>query len=215
MLAVRDLVKTFPAEGRRQMVLDGVSFDLEAGETLALRGESGSGKSTLLHIIGALEPADSGSIALNGIEVVGLAETDAARLRRQVVGVVFQQFNLIPSLTVAQNIAFHAHLAGHDADVPALAERLGIAPQLGKFPETLSGGQQQRVALARTLAARPRLILADEPTGNLDETTGDRVLTALLEVAAEIGAALVMVTHSARLAARLDRQAVLSMGRLA
>ncbi len=131
------------------------------------------------------------------------------------MAVVFQQFNLIPSLTVAENIGFHARLAGRAVDVPALAERLGIAEQLGKYPEALSGGQQQRVAVARSLAMRPRLILADEPTGNLDEDTGDRVLDAMLSLAAEIGACLMMVTHSGRLAARLDRELVLSHGRIA
>ncbi|MCR8725052.1 ABC transporter ATP-binding protein [Frigidibacter sp. ROC022] len=223
MLKIRDLRKSFdaagdgPAEARLQ-VLDGVALDLAEGETLALRGESGSGKSTLLHVIGALEPADSGSVQLDGIEVTALNEPQAARFRRTTVGLVFQQFNLIPSLSVADNIAFHARLAGRSPSPEALAglaERLGIAAQLGKFPEALSGGQQQRAALARTLAARPRLILADEPTGNLDEATGDAVLTVMLELTAEIGAGLLMVTHSSRLAARLDRELVLSKGRIA
>jgi putative ABC transport system ATP-binding protein len=198
-------------------VLDGVSLTLGEGETLALRGESGSGKSTLLHVIGALETADAGSVRIDGTEVLGLRERDAARLRRTRIGVVFQQFNLIPSLSVADNIAFHARLAGRPpapGAVEALADRLGLARHLARFPEELSGGQQQRAAVARTLAARPRLILADEPTGNLDEATGDAVLAEMLALAAEIGAALLMVTHSSRLAARLDRQVHLSKGRL-
>lgn len=214
MLTVEALEKSF---GDGPKVLDGVSLTLAEGETLALRGESGSGKSTLLHVIGALEPADAGSVSIDGTEIVGLSEPEAARLRRTRLGVVFQQFNLIPSLSVADNIAFHARLAGRPPTPDAviqLAERLGIAGHLARFPEELSGGQQQRAAVARTLAARPRLILADEPTGNLDEATGDAVLSEMLALSAEIGAALLMVTHSSRLADRLDRQVHLSKGRL-
>jgi putative ABC transport system ATP-binding protein len=130
---------------------------------------------------------------------------------------VFQQFNLIPSLDVAANIAFQARLAGkHDADrAHALADALGLTDQLGKYPEDLSGGQQQRVAIARTLAARPRLVLADEPTGNLDEATAAKVLDQMLALVAETGAALMMATHSPNLAARLDARVHLSLGRLA
>ena len=214
LLEVRALEKRY---GGGPKVLDGVSLTLRAGETLALRGESGSGKSTLLHVIGALEPADAGSVRIDGTEIVGLREREAARLRRTRIGVVFQQYNLIPSLTVADNIAFHARLAGRApaaGEVAELAGRLGLEGHLTRFPEELSGGQQQRAAVARTLAARPRLILADEPTGNLDEATGDAVLAEMLSLASGIGAALLMATHSSRLAARLDRQAHLSMGKL-
>ena len=214
MLDIRGLRKSFGSGAGRQLVLDGVDLSLGAGETLALRGESGSGKSTLLHIAGALEPADGGSVMVGGTEVVGLTEARAARLRRELVGVVFQQFNLIPSLTVAENIRFHARLAGREADAAAWAERLGLVAELEKYPEALSGGQQQRVAVARTLAMRPTLILADEPTGNLDEATGHAVLDLLLSAAAEAGSALLMVTHSTRLAARLSREIVLERGRL-
>ena len=215
MLAVEDIAKSFGTGADRVRVLDGVSFGMAAGETVALRGESGSGKSTLLHIIGALERADRGRVVLDGVEVTGLGEPAAARLRRGTVAVVFQQFNLIPSLSVAANIGFQARLAGRVPDVAGLAGRLGLADHLAKYPEELSGGQQQRVAVARALAVRPRLILADEPTGNLDEATGDAVLELMLEMAAEAGAGFLMVTHSPRLAARLDRQLVLERGRLA
>jgi putative ABC transport system ATP-binding protein len=214
MLAVRDLRKGFGTGAARVVVLDGVDMDMAAGETVALRGESGSGKSTLLHIVGALERADSGSVRLDGTEVTALTEAQAAGLRRGTVAVVFQQFNLIPSLDVAANIAFQARLAGRPADVAGLAARLGLEGLLARYPEDLSGGQQQRVAVARALAVRPRLILADEPTGNLDEATGDRVLDLMLDLAAEVGAGLLMVTHSARLAARLSRELVLERGRL-
>jgi putative ABC transport system ATP-binding protein len=214
MLAVEDIRKGFGTGGDAVRVLDGVSFGMDPGETVALRGESGSGKSTLLHIIGALERADAGRVVLDGQEVTALGEPAAARLRRGTVAVVFQQFNLIPSLNVAANIGFQARLAGLVPDVAGLAGRLGLEGQLGKYPEELSGGQQQRVAVARALAARPRLILADEPTGNLDEATGDAVLDLMLELAAEVGAGLMMVTHSLRLAARLGRELVLERGKV-
>jgi putative ABC transport system ATP-binding protein len=214
MLAVEDIAKSFGTGGDAVRVLDGVSFGMGPGETVALRGESGSGKSTLLHIVGALERADRGRVVLDGVDVTALGEPAAARLRRGTVAVVFQQFNLIPSLTVASNIGFQARLAGREADVAGLAGRLGLEGHLAKYPEELSGGPQQRVAVARALAARPRLILADEPTGNLDEATGDAVLGLMLEMAAEAGAGLLMVTHSSRLAARLGREMVLERGRL-
>lgn len=197
-------------------VLQGVSLSLDRGQTLALTGESGSGKSTLMHLAAALDAPDAGSIRIDGMETGGLDDAGRARLRRDQIGLVFQQFNLIPSLTVAQNIAFQARLTGrHDAGQCAmLAERLGIAALVRRYPEELSGGQQQRVAIARALANRPALILADEPTGNLDEATGDAVLDLLLDLVRDTGAALMMVTHSTRLAARLDRRLHLSRGLL-
>jgi putative ABC transport system ATP-binding protein len=198
-------------------VLRGVSLSLALGETLALTGESGSGKSTLMHLVGALDAPDQGSIRLDGVEITGMDDAARAGLRRNKIGLVFQQFNLIPSLNVAQNIAFQARLARrHDpARDTMLAQRLGLSDLMSRYPEELSGGQQQRVAIARALAHAPALILADEPTGNLDEATGDAVLDLLLELVAGSGAALMMVTHSPRLAARLDRRLHLSRGQLA
>lgn len=215
LLSLRDVVKTYP--GTATAVLQSVSFDLHRAEMLALTGESGSGKSTLLHLIGGLDTADSGTIAINGTDLTRLNDTGRAALRRGTVGVIFQQFNLIPSLTVAANIAFQAQLAGrHDpARDRALADWLGLGAHLRKYPEQLSGGQQQRVAIARTLAPQPALVLADEPTGNLDEATADMVLTLLQELVAETGAGLILVTHSERLAARLPRRLHLHAGRLA
>jgi putative ABC transport system ATP-binding protein len=215
LLNLRDVTKTYP--NAAAAVLRGVSFDLAKGEMLALTGESGSGKSTLLHLIGGLDTADSGTVALNGIDLTPLDDTGRAALRRGTVGVIFQQFNLIPSLTVAANIAFQARLSGrHDPDrVQRLALRLGLTDHLAKYPEQLSGGQQQRVAIARTLSPQPDLVLADEPTGNLDEATADTVLTLLQELVAETGAGLIMVTHSERLAARLPRRLHLHAGQLA
>ncbi len=217
LLIVRDITKTYAGAEGPVAVLRGVSLELDAGQTLALTGESGSGKSTLLHLIGGLDAADAGQITLDGVVVGGLDDAGRAALRRGKVGVVFQQFNLIPSLTVAANIAFQARLAGaHDPVWAAgLADRMGLAPHLAKYPEQLSGGQQQRVAIARTLCARPKLVLADEPTGNLDETTADTVLALMLELVAETGAGLLMVTHSERLAARMGHRLHLTSGRVA
>lgn len=211
LLDVEGLTKRFGA----LTVLDRVSLTLETGEVLALTGESGSGKSTLLHCVAGLEPADAGRIAIDGVALDTLADAARARLRREAVGVVFQQFNLIPSLTAAQNLAFQARLAGRGRpDIAALAERLGLDGHLDKYPEQLSGGQQQRVAIGRAIAGRPKLVLADEPTGNLDEDTGDRVFDLLLALTRDSGAGLMLVTHSRRLAARADRRLTLSHGRL-
>jgi len=217
LLSVRDLTKTFSGPDGPVTVLSGISLNLAAGETLALTGESGSGKSTLLHLVGGLDTADSGTIHLAGQEITKLDDTARAGLRRSTVGVVFQQFNLIPSLDVAANIAFQSRLAGrHDsAWCATLAQRLGLDAQLRKYPENLSGGQQQRVAIARTLAARPQLVLADEPTGNLDESTADAVLALMLDLVRETGAALLTVTHSERIAARMSRRLHLRAGQLA
>ena len=215
LLNLRDVTKTYP--GTEAPVLRGVSFDLDRGGMLALTGESGSGKSTLLHLIGGLDTADKGVVAINGTDLTPLDDVGRAALRRGIVGVIFQQFNLIPSLNVAANIAFQARLAGrHDpARDRILTERLGLSDHLHKYPEQLSGGQQQRVAIALTLSPRPALVLADEPTGNLDEATADAVLTLLRDLVAETGAGLILVTHSERLAALMPRRLHLRAGLLA
>ncbi|QJD59434.1 ABC transporter ATP-binding protein [Pseudomonas sp. gcc21] len=216
MLDVKTLTKRYASPQGWLQVLNGVDLRLEAGHTLALMGESGSGKSTLLHLVAGLDQADSGEIKVAGSSLAGLGEAARAAYRRDQVAVIFQQFNLIPSLKVADNLAFQARLAGRE-DAPwltFLAERLGLARLLDRYPEQLSGGQQQRVAVGRALAARPPLILADEPTGNLDEHTADEVMTLLLELVREAESSLLMVTHSARLAARLDRQVTLSAGHI-
>ncbi len=217
LLQVRDLAKSYSVAGRRRMVFSDVSLSLEIGETCALTGESGSGKSTLLHLIGALDDFDTGEITIAGTSLSGLDETERAALRRTRIGLVFQQFNLIGSLNVARNLSFQARLAGrHDAAWMAhITERLGLAGLAGHYPEHLSGGQQQRVAIGRALAPRPALLLADEPTGNLDEATGDAVLDLMLELVADAGTALFLVTHSTRVAARLGRRLHLSSGALA
>jgi putative ABC transport system ATP-binding protein len=217
VLSVRELTKAYRSAGEQVAVLRGVSLDISAGERVALTGESGSGKSTLLHLIAGLDRADSGKIMLDGAVVGDLSDAGRAALRRDRLGLVFQQFNLIPSLNVADNLAFQARIAGrHDAAWHAeLVERLGLGALLKRYPEQLSGGQQQRVAIGRALATKPLLVLADEPTGNLDEATADDVLALTRDLVKRTGCGFLMVTHSARLAATLDRHINLSAGRLA
>ncbi|MFO8126838.1 ABC transporter ATP-binding protein [Yoonia sp.] len=217
LLTVQNIHKTYQTADGPFEVLRGIDLTLGAGETLALTGESGSGKSTLLHLIGGLDTPDQGHIRLDGQDIATLDDTGRAALRRGTVGVVFQQFNLIPSLRVADNIAFQARLAGrHDPNWDAiLADRMSLTLHLNKYPEQLSGGQQQRVAIARTLAAKPRLVLADEPTGNLDEATADIVLDMMLELVSETGAGLLLVTHSSALAGRMSRRLHLRSGQVA
>ena len=199
-----------------QSVLAGVDLQLAAGHSMALTGESGSGKSTLLHLIGGLDHADAGEVSVAGESLRQMDDAGRAALRRTTVAVVFQQFNLIPSLNVAANLSFQARLAErYDCTwTKELIDRLGLIGLEQRYPEQLSGGQQQRVAIGRALAVRPALILADEPTGNLDEDSGDAVMSLLLDLVRDTGAGLLMVTHSQRLAARLDRRLMLAHGRI-
>jgi putative ABC transport system ATP-binding protein len=214
VLSVQNLTKTYRTASETIAVLRGVNLEVARGERVALTGESGSGKSTLLHLIAGLDSADSGEIRLDETSVTALSDAGRAALRRDRLGLVFQQFNLIPSLNVADNLAFQARIAGrHDAAWHAeLVERLGLASLLKRYPEQLSGGQQQRVAIGRALAPKPLLLLADEPTGNLDEDTADGVLALARDLVARSGCGFLMVTHSARLAATLDRRVTLHAG---
>lgn len=216
MLEIQTLSKSFTAADGPVPVLRDISLSVAPGDTLALTGESGSGKSTLLHLMAGLEDADSGQIVFEGQDLLAMTDADRAAVRRGRIGLVFQQFNLVPSLTVARNLALQARLAGYfDTEHAArLMDRLGLSGLEHRYPEQLSGGQQQRVAIGRTLAARPRLVLADEPTGNLDEQTGDAVMALMHDLVAESGAALVMATHSQRLAAGFARRRHLRHGRL-
>jgi putative ABC transport system ATP-binding protein len=214
MLSIRNLTKSYRSAGEQVAVLRGVDLDVAAGESVALTGESGSGKSTLLHLIAGLDQADSGEIRLGETPVSGLSDAGRAALRRERLGLVFQQFNLIPSLNVADNLAFQSRIAGRgDPGWQAeLVERLGLGALLKRYPEQLSGGQQQRVAIGRALAIKPLLLLADEPTGNLDEATADEVLDLARDLVTRTGCGFLMVTHSVRLAATLDRQVNLHAG---
>ena len=217
LLDIASVSKTYHGPHSARLILRDVSLQLDSGETLALTGESGSGKSTLLHLVGALDGFDSGEITLDGTRLSQLQDTDRARIRRDVVGLVFQQFNLIPTLTVAQNLAFQARLADRldPLWINEITERLGLQELTARYPEQLSGGQQQRVAIGRALAVRPRLLLADEPTGNLDEASSDQVMALMLDLVQESGCALFLVTHSESIAARLSRRLHLSGGQVA
>ncbi|WP_047285573.1 ABC transporter ATP-binding protein [Pseudomonas protegens] len=217
MLEVQGVFKSYATPQGPLAVLQGVDLHLGQGSSLALMGESGSGKSTLLHLVAGLDRVDAGSIRIGARRLERMSESQLANWRRTEVGLVFQQFNLIGSLRVEDNLGFQARLAGRfDPRWQAqLVERLGLGDLLRRYPEQLSGGQQQRVALGRALASRPGLLLADEPTGSLDETTSDQVLDLLLELLADSPTSLLMVTHSQRVASRLQHTVVLQRGRLA
>lgn len=216
MLQVQGVFKSYATPQGPLAVLAGVDLHLAARSSLALMGESGSGKSTLMHLVAGLDRVDGGSIQVGERRLDRMSEAQLAHWRRTEIGLVFQQFNLIGSLRVDANLAFQARLAGRfDAQWQAqLVERLGLGDLLKRYPEQLSGGQQQRVAVGRALASRPGLLLADEPTGNLDEATSDEVLQLMLELLRDTPTSLLMVTHSPCIAARLDRQVVLQRGRL-
>src|SRR3954464_13874720 len=217
VLRVTGLTKSYRAAGEEVAVLRGVNLSVAAGESVALTGESGSGKSTLLHLIAGLDAADAGAISLDDALVSELTDSGRAEMRRDRLGLVFQQFNLIPSLTVEDNLTFQSRIAGRQ-DLPwhdELVERLGLKNFLKRYPEQLSGGQQQRVAIGRALATKPLLLLADEPTGNLDEATADEVLALARDLVNRSGCGFLMVTHSARLAATLDRRVNLHNGVIA
>lgn len=214
VLRIRNVTKRFPGQTAETAVLRGVSLDLDGGRTLALTGESGSGKSTLLHLAAALDHFDSGEIEIGGTRLSGLNDSQRAALRRRDVSLVFQQFNLIPSLNISKNVALHARLGGrwNEGWAKHLTDRLGLTGLLQRYPEQLSGGQQQRVAIARALAVRPKLLLADEPTGNLDETASAAVMELMLELVRESGTALFLVTHSDAIARMLDQRLHLRHG---
>lgn len=191
-----------------------MNFTLAAGQSAALLGASGSGKSTLLHLIAGLDRPDAGTISIQNQSITALSESQLAHLRRATISLVFQQFYLISTLTVADNIRFQAQLAKrYNPQWKAeLIERLGLTSQLQKYPHQLSGGQQQRVAIARALLHKPALVLADEPTGNLDEHSSEQVMALLSELVKQAGSSLLMVTHSKVMASYLDQQYWLKSG---
>ena len=206
VLQVASLTKSYT----ERPILRGVSFRLAAGERAALLGPSGSGKTTLLNCIGGVDRADSGQVTVSGVGLHGLDSDGLARVRRTHLGTVFQFFHLLPTLTAAENVELPLQLLGvsaaeRESRVRALLERVGVAHRAGALPSVLSGGEMQRVAIARAVIHRPALLLADEPTGNLDSTTGAQVLDLLAEVVRETNAALLMVTHSEEAAKRCER----------
>ncbi len=203
--------------GAARCVLAGVDLEVAPGEAVAVLGHSGSGKSTLLNLIAGIDDADAGQIVTCGLDVVHADERARAQLRSRELGLVFQAFPLLPTLTVAENVALPLELAGVPrreaaARVDAVLQRVGLADRARAWPDVLSGGEQQRVAVARALAGRPRLLLCDEPTGNLDDAAAATVLALLHELRREHGCALVVVTHSAAAAASCDRRLWLEGG---
>lgn len=216
LVEINNVKKTFSTGAQRIQVLGGVNFSLKEGETHSLTGESGSGKSTLLHLVAGLDQPDEGKIIFEGQDITYLRDQELARIRRTRIGIVFQNFNLISSLNVSSNLAFQAKLAGnYDVDFLAyLVEKLRLQDCLYRYPEQLSGGQQQRVAIGRALAVRPKLLLADEPTGNLDEKTAHEILQLMLSLVSETKITLFMVTHSKHVAGYLSRHYHLHDGQL-
>ena len=200
-------IKNLSKRYGQSTVFSQVTLQVAPGEFVAIVGESGVGKSTLLNCMAGLDSWDEGSVALNGIDLGGLTDDQLALLRRQHVGFVFQAFHVLPHLDVAQNVSLPLLLLGQpdDAHVQALLEAVGLAGLGARLPQQLSGGQLQRVAIARALVHKPSLLLADEPTGNLDPTTAEKVMDALIAQTRQHGASLVLVTHSEAAAARADR----------
>jgi putative ABC transport system ATP-binding protein len=220
MVDVDNLAKVYRSGSTRQVVFDKLTFDVGQGETVALLGASGSGKTTLLNLISGIDSPDGGTVSLDGIDVHTLAEPERTLLRRRRIGFVFQFFNLIPTLKVGENVALPLELLGEDDSAAqqraaALLEDVGLGGLAQRYPETLSGGEQQRAAIARALAHRPALLLADEPTGNLDEDTGGRIIELLTDLARQQGTTMLLVTHSAHVARAADRVLRLSHGRVA
>jgi putative ABC transport system ATP-binding protein len=219
MIRVNDLYKSFRDGDRTHAVLRGLSFDVADGEFVALLGRSGSGKSTLLNCIAGIETVDTGSIEIAGTDLARLDDDARTHLRRDAIGIVFQFFNLLPVISVLDNVLLPAELAGRaDRETRDRAHRLlgelGLAGREGELPDHLSGGEQQRVAIARALINEPRLLLADEPTGNLDSKTGADTLELLQQINADQKVAIVMATHSRDAAARAGRIVHLADGAL-
>ena len=217
MITVRDLVMRLPSGGQSLTILDGVSLEVAAGEVVAVTGPSGSGKSTLLGLLAGLDTPSAGSITVDGVEVTRLGEAELARFRRRTIGFVFQSYHLIPTLTALENVAVPLELAGTAQPLPAarrLLDEVGLASRADHYPAQLSGGEQQRVAIARAVALAPPVLLADEPTGNLDSATGGHIIDVLLALNRQRGSTLVLVTHDAALAARAGRAIALRDGRL-
>jgi putative ABC transport system ATP-binding protein len=217
MLIVRDLEKTYLSGGRPLTVLRDVDFRIGEGDFVAIVGPSGSGKTTLLGLIAGLDTPSSGSVRLDGTELTRLPEDERARLRRHKVGFVFQSFQLIPSLTAQENVQVPLELRG-DGGAPAraaeLLARVGLGDRRHHYPTQLSGGEQQRVALARAFVHEPRILFADEPTGNLDAATGHSIIELMTELNRDLGTTLVLVTHDPEVAARAHRIIRLADGRV-
>ena len=217
MIKVSQLLKTVPTADGDLTILRGVDLEIVAGTSAAIVGASGSGKSTLLGLLAGMDVASAGEVWLDGVNLSALDEDARARLRAERVGFVFQNFQLLPALTAKENVMLPLELAGID-EAGSIAERflteVGLQDRLGHYPTTLSGGEQQRVAIARAFAREPAVLFADEPTGNLDTRTGERIIDLLFELNARASTTLVLVTHDERLAERCDRRFSMTAGEL-
>lgn len=217
VLSLKDVQLSLDGNAGQVDILHGISLDVEKGRSLALVGPSGSGKSSLLMLMGGLERASGGRVDVLGQDLTKMNEDALARFRRKSMGVVFQSFHLIPTMTALENVATPLELAGDRAafdKAQAELETVGLSHRAGHYPSQMSGGEQQRVALARALVVRPDILLADEPTGNLDETNGNAVMDLLFELQSRDGSTLVLVTHSNALATRCDSTVRLRDGRI-
>lgn len=219
ILKIRGLHKVYDEGGRTRTILDRVDLDVARGEFFVILGKSGSGKSTLLNLVSGIDKADAGTITLNGAVITKMTEYDQTIFRRDHIGIIFQFFNLIATLTVLENITLPLELRGMgkaDAEVRALRllERVGLMNRAETFPDKLSGGEQQRVAIARALITEPAVVLADEPTGNLDEDTGRAVMRLLLELTRDAGRTLIMATHNPEIVPLADRVCRIHEGKL-
>lgn len=219
MISVRNLVKTIDTGAHTVEILKDISFEVPSSEVVAIMGPSGSGKSTLLGLLAGLDWPTSGSVSIDGVDITSLGEDELATVRGRKIGFVFQAYQLIPTLTAMENVLLPAEMLGDAANgVPArardLLESVGLAERHDHYPAQLSGGEQQRVALARAFMMKPAVLLADEPTGNLDSENGSHVLELLLKLNRDEGATLVLVTHDQELASHADRRIVLKDGRI-
>ncbi len=219
IVEIRGLRKTYEEAGQSRLILDSVDLDIHEGEFFVLLGKSGSGKSTLLNLIGGIDLAEGGSITISGVDITRLSDRQLTLFRRDHIGIIFQFFNLIPTLTVLENVMLPEELRGAPSKATRLQarellKRVGLADRAGTYPDKLSGGEQQRVALARALTSEPDIVMADEPTGNLDEETGQHVLDLLLELTRNAGKTLIMATHNPEIIPLADRVCRIHEGRL-
>jgi putative ABC transport system ATP-binding protein len=218
-IRLQEISRDFVEGQRRHRVLDNISADFLRGESVAIRGRSGSGKSTLLNLVGGIDAPDAGRVTVAGTDITKLSERDRTLFRREHIGFVYQAFNLVPTLDVADNIRLVLELndvatAEASARIKELLDAVGLLDRASSYPDVLSGGEQQRVAIARALSHRPSVLLADEPTGNLDDTTADSVLELLDRLVRQSGGTMLIATHSAKVASFCDRALELHNGKL-
>ena len=218
-IRIRDLCRSYQEGGRRLVVLDDLNVDFIEGESVALRGRSGSGKSTLLNLISGIDAPDEGEVEVAGLNITNMSERDRTLFRREHIGFVYQAFNLVSTLSVSDNIQLVLELNGVEEPqagnrVRELLDAVALADRAESYPDVLSGGEQQRVAIARALVHRPSLLLADEPTGNLDDKTAAAVLQLLNQLVREVGGTMIVATHSAKVASSCDRVLELHNGAL-